>query len=148
MAEGVLRRLLAGSGVDVDSAGTHDFGEGLAPHRLAVAAARRQGYDISGLTGRQVRAHDFHYFDMIVAMDRSNIAALHDACPAGLESKIVRLLDFNRMSIGRDVRDPVDGGPREFEACLRRIETGCAGLARYVVGQGTLARPDFGLMAA
>ena len=53
MAEGVFRSMARQAGLDsaftVDSAGTYDGHTGEPPSRLAIEAAARRGYDISGL---------------------------------------------------------------------------------------------------
>ncbi len=62
-AEGVMRQRLQEHGLDrrveVDSAGLESYHVGDAPDRRAQAAARRRGYDLSGLRARQVDAGVF-----------------------------------------------------------------------------------------
>ena len=58
MAEGVLRSLLAQSGltaeVFVDSAGTHAYHVGSPPDRRGQEAAARRGVDLSAIRARQI----------------------------------------------------------------------------------------------
>src|SRR5690606_13488103 len=76
-AEGVLRHKLHEAGlvgqVQVDSAGTGDWHVGKAPDARTRVAAQRRGYDLSQLRARQVAAEDFARFDLILAMDESNL---------------------------------------------------------------------------
>jgi protein-tyrosine phosphatase len=78
MAEGALRQAAAQRGIDltIDSAGTGGWHVGDPPDPRAIATARARGVDLSGLRGRVVRAEDFHRFDLIVALDRSNLQGL------------------------------------------------------------------------
>ena len=134
MAEAVLRRFLAYRGItaDVDSAGTHDYGIGLPPYPLAVAIGKRRGYNLSRLVGRQVRAHDFFYFDLLVAMDRKVQKQLCAMASGETHQKIRLLMDFNRTRLERDVPDPYGKGPAVFDDVLDRIEAGCKGLAAAI----------------
>ena len=79
-AEGVFRAALLQVGladrVFADSAGIGDWHVGAPPDRRAIQAARRRGYDLTALRGRQVTAGDFSRFGWILAMDLSNLRAL------------------------------------------------------------------------
>jgi protein-tyrosine phosphatase len=109
-------------GIQVESAGTHDYHAGEAPDRRAQDHARRRGYDLSALRARQVRRRDFAEFDCIVAMDRGHLAILEENCPAEHRAKLRMLVK------GRDVPDPYYGGPEGFERVLDLIEAGCLAL--------------------
>jgi protein-tyrosine phosphatase len=65
----------AGLSCTVDSAGTSNEHAGQLPHRLSVAEGKRRGYHV-GHRSRQITESDFVTFDLIVGMDRSNIAKL------------------------------------------------------------------------
>ncbi|MCB6178250.1 low molecular weight phosphotyrosine protein phosphatase [Rhodobacter sp. Har01] len=120
-AEGVFRRLALDAGLNVtaDSAGTGGWHAGDPPHPPAVAAAARRGYDLSDLRARQVTRADFTRFDLILAMDRSNLSDLRALHPGpGAELRLF-LADA-------DVPDPWYTG--EFDRTLDLIETGCRGL--------------------
>lgn len=134
MAEGALRAMFARMGIcaDVDSAGTHDYGEGLRPCPIAVQTARRHGYDISRQVGRQVRHHDFRYFDLILAMDARNRRQLRRFAGRTARNKIMLLLDFSVEFRGGEVMDPFGRGEIAYEEAHQRIISGCVGVARYV----------------
>jgi protein-tyrosine phosphatase len=125
-AEGVMRHLLAERGlngeIEVESAGTGGWHAGSPPDARATATARARGITLEG-AARQVTAADFEDFDLLVAMDRDNLADLRAIAPPGTERKL-RML----VADGRDVPDPYYGGPRGFEEVLDLVETACEGL--------------------
>ena len=79
-AEAVMRDLVEraklADRIVIDSAGTGDWHIGEAPDERAQKAARKRGYDLSMLRGRQVAAADFARFDLFIVMDDANAAAL------------------------------------------------------------------------
>jgi protein-tyrosine phosphatase len=121
-AEGVMRHLLDERGLDgeieVQSAGTGGWHEGSAPDARATEAARARGIVLEG-AARQATRSDFQDFDLLVAMDRENLADLRAIAPPGTEHKVRLLLD------GRDVPDPYYGGSRGFEEVLDLVQAGC-----------------------
>jgi protein-tyrosine phosphatase len=123
----VERAGLAGE-VEVDSAGTHAYhvGEPPDPRSQKVAAAR--GYQLAHLRARRVATADFLRFDMILAMDRDNLAALREVCPPEERHRVDLLLKYARNARTEEVPDPYYGGPEGFERVLDLIEDGCAGL--------------------
>ena len=70
------------AGWKLDSAGTADYHIGAAPDPRSQRAARRRGIDIGGLRARQICAADFESFELILAMDRANLAQLRRLRPA------------------------------------------------------------------
>ena len=133
-AEGVLRRMLAARGpVEVDSAGTHDYHAGAPPSPGAVAAAGRRGYDITGRVARRVKPADFDHFDLILAMDRGNLANLRSIAPSHTRQKIELLLAYGEKYSGKEVPDPYGGPEDGFELAVDMIEDGCRGLAAVLL---------------
>jgi protein-tyrosine phosphatase len=136
MAEGVLRAMLRSRGADdrfeLDSAGTHDYHVGSAPFLLAAETARKRGYDITQCVARRVRASDFDHFDLILAMDRMNIAAMRAIAPTRAKQKIELLMDYGDKYRGRDIPDPYGGQAKDFDLTLDMIEDGCQGLADLI----------------
>ena len=134
MAEGVLRAYGAAKGleIDIDSAGTHDYHVGKPPFPLAVATAKRRGYDITRCVSRRIRPHDFDHFDFILAMDGKNIARLRTICPTRCKPKIELLLEYGDKYHGKEVPDPYGGEVKDFELALDMIEDGCKGLAKLL----------------
>lgn len=136
MAEGVFRKMLADAEVkaelEIDSAGTHEFHAGKAPFEMAVACTQRRGYDITKLVARRVLPHDLDHFDMVLAMDRKNIAHLKSLAPTRCKPKIELLLEYGEKYHGKDVPDPYGGKPKDYEIALDMIEDGCRGLVAYL----------------
>jgi protein-tyrosine phosphatase len=132
-AEGVMRRLLEEEGladrVEIESAGTGGWHVGEPPDERATLAARRRGVTLDG-AARQVRPSDFRDFDLVIAMDRSNLRELLALAPEEDAAEKVRLLrEFDPASSGDlDVPDPYYGGDRGFETVLDLVEAACRGL--------------------
>jgi protein-tyrosine phosphatase len=131
-AEGVLRQRLQAAGladrVSVDSAGTHGYHVGDPPDERAQKHALRRGVDLSRQRARRVRDADFLRFDLLLAMDDDNLAALQRICPAGLEDRVRLLLSFAPDGPIREVPDPYYGGAGGFEQVLDLVELACDGL--------------------
>jgi protein-tyrosine phosphatase len=138
-AEGVLRRLIQERaphlGLEIDSAGTHDYHVGEPPDARAIAAAARRGIDLRSLRARQVSEEDFERFDLIVAMDRANREALLSRSPAEFHGRIRLFMEFADDSNVEDVPDPYYGGPLGFEQVLDLAEEAAAGLLDEVLQQ-------------
>jgi protein-tyrosine phosphatase len=94
--------------------------------------ARRRGYDLSALRARQVADADFERFDLILAMDRDNLADLRDRCPPQHWRKLHLLCEFATRNKSRVVPDPYSGGADGFERVLDLIEDACDGLVRHL----------------
>jgi protein-tyrosine phosphatase len=126
-AEGVFRKLAtqAGLAIHVDSAGTGDWHVGAPPDPRAIEAAAARGYDIGALRARQASLQDFGRFDLIVAMDKKNRAALSRMRPDGNETPVRLMLDFAGYS-DAEVPDPyLEGG---FDRVITLIEAASRGL--------------------
>lgn len=132
MAEGVLRQRLAERElplpVEIDSAGTHGYHQGAPPDPRAQAAALRRGVDISGLRARRVTPEDFARFDLVLAMDDDNHAALLALAAEEHHPKVRLLLEFAGDAGRRSVPDPYYGGMLGFERVLDLVEEAMAGL--------------------
>lgn len=132
LADGAFRRLVDERGlghlIEVDSAGTGDYHIGAPPDARAQAEALKRGIDIGALRARQVHVDDFHDFDYVLAMDRSNHAALDrlrsDDAPARLEL----FLRYAPETGLDEVPDPYFGGAQGFARVFDMIEAAAAGL--------------------
>ena len=122
--------------VEVDSAGTHDYHVGEPPDPRAQAAARKRGYDLSGLRARQVEVADFDRFDLVLAMDFNNLAALQAWCPAGREGRMGLLMPYAQSRRATIVHDPYYRSARDFDHVLDSIEDACKGLLSAVTSDG------------
>jgi protein-tyrosine phosphatase len=131
-AEGVFRSMVAERaphlGLEIDSAGTHDYHVGEPPDSRAIAAAARRGIDLRQLRARQVNDDDFEHFDVIVAMDRLNRATLLERAPGEYHDRVRLFMEFAAGSDVEDVPDPYYGGAPGFERVLDLAEEAAAGL--------------------
>ncbi len=134
-AEGVMRSLIEAEGMDgdveLDSAGTGAWHVGSAPDPRAREAASAQGVTLAG-QARKVEPGDFERFDLIVAMDGSNLRDLRAIAPSPEGSGKVRLLrEFDPASAGGrdlDVPDPYYGGEDGFGTVFEMVRAACQGL--------------------
>lgn len=101
----------------IDSAGTGAWHVGAPPDPRMIAAATARGIDLHPLRARQAEAGDFHRFDHIYAMDRSNHADLADLQPADGTAQLHLFLE------NADVPDPYYGGDAGFDHVLDLIQT-------------------------
>jgi|SRR5690606_32048982 len=118
--------------VQSDSAGTHAFHIGEGADARAIAAARKRGYDLSNHVARLVRPEDFHEFDLILAMDWDNLAALQRQAPRTHHHKLMLLMRFANEFEEATVPDPYYGGPEGFSKALDYIEDACQGVLEVV----------------
>ena len=139
-AEAVLRQRLERAGladqVEVDSAGTHAHHVGSPPDDRSQEAGGRRGYRLEGLRARKVTPLDFERFDLLLAMDRDNLALLEERCPDGQRRKLRRLTEFisgrHPLAGAVVVPDPYYGGPEGFEHVLDLIEAASDGLVEHL----------------
>lgn len=78
-AHAVLRAKVQGLGWQVNSAGTGGWHIGHPPDPRAVAEAEARGYPMADLRAQQFTTADFDWFDLILAMDRSNLRDISGA---------------------------------------------------------------------
>lgn len=114
---------------ELDSAGLYGGHAGELPDDRMRIHARRRGYELTHRS-RPVKASDFDYFDLIVAMDDSNYSRLVNLAPTPEdEKKIVRMIDFVKNFPQYDhVPDPYYQGSEGFELVLDMLEDGCRNL--------------------
>ena len=129
-----LRELGLEEGVEVDSAGTGDWHVGKPPDSRTRQAAQLRGYDLSALRGRQVCAGDFSRFDLILAMDNSNLEHLRRLRPGGAMAELDLFLRRYELALD-EVPDPYYGGEEGFEQVLDLLEQACDGLLRELRGR-------------
>jgi protein-tyrosine phosphatase len=126
MAEGIMRHKIAARGLTdsfaCDSAGFDHSTPGMAADDRAVAAAGRRGIAVETVA-RRVRAADYREFDVILAMDRSNLAALRAGCPQDLQHKLhlVREFDTPPATDGQ-IADPYYGTQSDFELAFEILD--------------------------
>jgi len=135
-AEAVVRALAALEapelGVEVDSAGTAGYHIGEPPDPRMRAAAARRGYNLNALRARIVEPRDFERFDLILAMDRENLAVLQRRAPEAAHARLRLFLEFSPDGEPQEVPDPYYGGPNGFEQVLDLVESAARGLLNYL----------------
>lgn len=131
-AEGVLRQFIRqhglGDKVEVDSAGTHGYHVGEAPDSRTQRAAAARGYDLSQLRARKVARQDLDYFDLILAMDKSNLDNLIRMADPEQRKRIRLFMDYARNFDDKEVPDPYYGLGHGFDLVLDMVEDASLGL--------------------
>ncbi len=132
LAEAALRSAADAAGITmhVDSAGTGDWHVGDPPDHRAQAIAKRHGADISNLRARQVEEEDFRRFDRILALDRSNLAALRVMAPTDGTAELTLLMDAVPGREGEDVHDPYYGNESGFEVTWEDVSAAATALVK------------------
>lgn len=138
LAEGAVRARAATAGLAdrlrIDSAGLGPWHAGSPPDARAVRVAAAAGIDISGQRARQLVPGDFTDFDLVLAMDRSNLAELAARRPA---TATATLDLFVRHGLGTDteVPDPYYGGDDGFAAVLELVIRAGTALVDRLAGE-------------
>lgn len=134
LAEGIYRHLTtaANEKPSIASAGIGAWHIGNPPDRRSINVAAEKGIDISEQRAQQVRTADFFNFDLVVAMDKSNLARLETLLPS---SATARLHLFSQLAFGtlQDVPDPYHGDLADFESVYNMLFSGCSAVvAKFV----------------
>ena len=132
LAEQLFTDLARQAGVaenySVDSAGTGDWHSGESPDPRMVETAAKHGLTLGG-TARQVRREDLEKFDLILAMDEDNRAALLGMARTPSDRAKIRMLrEFDPERGALEVPDPWYGGQDGFEQTYQIIERSVRGL--------------------
>jgi len=131
-AEGVLKKYIENNKleceVEVDSAGTHGYHVGEPPDPRTQRAAMARGYNLSQMRARRVAPQDLEYFDLILAMDRSNLNNLRRLAAPSRHGHIKLLMEYSQNFDDDEVPDPFYGLGHSFDLVLDMIEDACQGL--------------------
>lgn len=129
IAHVVLEDRLARAGLDdrieVTSSGTGGWHHGEPMDRRAAAVLRDAGYDPSRHRARTFSTDWYAENDLILAMDRSNLADMIDQAPTVAQHSQVRMFrEFDPLARDGDdeVPDPWYGGSEGFREVLAMIE--------------------------
>ena len=131
-AEGVLRKYIKnnnlGDKVEVDSAGTHGYHVGEAPDSRTQRAAAIRGYNLTQLRARKVARQDLDYFDLILAMDKSNLDNLQRMATPEQQERIKLFMQYAKNFDDEEVPDPYYGLGHGFDLVLDMVEDASMGL--------------------
>jgi protein-tyrosine phosphatase len=136
-AEAVMRHHVSTNGLDgvieIDSAGTGGWHTGDPADDRAQAEGTRRGIPIDSLA-RKVHGGDLEYFDLVLGMDKANIADLNDLAHTPEQRAKIRLLrEFDPEADGdREVPDPYYGGPNGFADVFDLVDAACRGLIEHL----------------
>lgn len=130
--ESMAREVGLDGHIEVDSSGTGNWHVGHVPDERAVAEARQRGYDLSHLRARQVEVEDFRRFDIIVAMDHSNLTDLKVMQPEDSKAEVRLFLEFSPEAETDEVPDPYYGGVDGFAHVFQLIESASTGLLGHI----------------
>ena len=78
-------------------------------------------------------ARDFDYYDLILAMDEENLAALRERAPAAYRARVRLVMDYAPDALLQAVPDPYYGGAQGFEEVLDLLEDAAEGLLRELL---------------
>lgn len=139
-ADAVFRHQVRAAGLEkliyVDSAGTHAYHIAEPPDRRAQKAALKRGYSMQELRARAIEPNDFEEFHYILAMDRNNLAMLHDHCPPQYSHKLDLLMRYSsQWERCQEIADPYFGGSHGFEVVLDLVEDANQGLLRHILSE-------------
>ena len=123
----VLEERLAEAGLDdrvvVHSSGTGDWHVGRPMDVRAAATLTQAGYDPSRHRAQQYDDSWSRDHDLVLAMDRDNLADL-----GGRSERVALFRDFDPVDPGADVPDPYYGGADGFREVLAMTERTCDAL--------------------
>ena len=144
LAEAVFREEVRKAGLadrfDIDSAGTSNYHIGDQPDPRTVRTAAARGVRLDH-RARQLEPSDFHRFDYVIAMDRSNLARIRrlaDGDSHAAETALMRTWDPEAED-GAEVPDPYYGGDRGFEDVQDIVERAARGLLEHIVAEHDLS---------
>ena len=126
LAEGILKDKVKRAGLkwEVDSAGIGDWHAGELPDQRSIAIARRFGIDITDQRARQIRKEDLLDFDLILAMDDSNLRQVQLLAKQLSQTKaqVEMIMNYSEPGKNRTVPDPYYGGIEGFEKVFHMLD--------------------------
>jgi len=140
LAEGVFQTLVSDQGLQnqiiIHSAGTGHWHVGMPPDERMQATARQKGIQLTS-RAQQIQGTDIRRFDLVLAMDRSNLQAMEYLVSAETAARKLRLFrSFDPEAGGDlDVPDPYYGGDAGFEHVFEIVHRTCPPILDYVKSQ-------------
>lgn len=139
LAEAALREELVAVGlgdeVTVDSAGTGDWNVGKPPDPRMLRAASATGLELAG-SARMIEGQDLANSDLILVMDRQNLADVQALAPdAQTRAKVRLYLDYAGQG-DIEVPDPYHGVDDDFTAVVPVVRDAARSIAASIAGAG------------
>jgi protein-tyrosine phosphatase len=140
-AEAVFKGIVRDKGLagkyEIDSAGTGRWHVGQPADKRMQKHAVKRGYDLTSIARQFDPEYDFDHFDLIVAMDDDNVAALNSLARNSNDvKKIHKMTDYSKEWRYTEVPDPYYGGDEGFELVLDLLEDACEGLLEKTKPKG------------
>ena len=107
-----------GLNVEIDSAGTISNHAGSPPDSRSIEIMTRNNHDISSQRSRIVKHEDFEYYDLILAMDKSNYEDLCSLASNDAQKSKINLV----LPQEGEVPDPYYGGDSGFESVYKMLD--------------------------
>ena len=104
--------------VEIDSAGTISNHAGSPPDSRSIEIMTRNNHDISSQRSRIVKHEDFEYYDLILAMDKSNYEELCSLASNDAQKSKINLV----LPQEGEVPDPYYGGDSGFESVYKMLD--------------------------
>ena len=129
LAEGIFKQLVEDKGlsdqISCDSCGTSNYHIGDQPDPRTRSNAKQNGVVLNH-KARQFDAEDFYRFDLILAMDKSNLGnILNFPESKSSNAKIQLMRDYDPDGQGLDVPDPYFGGEKGFQEVFDILNRSC-----------------------
>jgi protein-tyrosine phosphatase len=94
-------------------------------------AAQKRGIELKG-KARQIEDFDLEYYDLILAMDKSNYEDILSLDRTKkYQDKIKLMCDFTAKFKDKEVPDPYFGGESGFDYVIDLLLDSCEGLLEY-----------------
>lgn len=137
LAQGVFEKCVADEDlqdqIGVSSAGTGSWHVGSPPDGRMQKTANKHGIQLNS-RGQQFQPEDFSDFDLILAMDGSNLSILEQICPDPRKAENLKLFrSFDPEANGDfDVPDPYYGGGKGFEIVYEIVDRTCPKILEFI----------------
>jgi protein-tyrosine phosphatase len=137
LAQGLFQDLVNREKLDqkifISSAGTGNWHIGNLPDERMRQTAQSNGIKLES-RAQQFQSKDFNRFNLVLAMDHSNLVRLSEIAPSTLPpDKLMLFRSFDPESNeDQDVPDPYYGGAKGFEEVYSMIKRTCPPLLDYI----------------
>jgi len=140
LAEGVFQALVIEQGLEnqiiIQSAGTGHWHVGAPPDSRMQATARSKGIQLNS-RAEQIQEADIRRYDLVLAMDRSNLETMEYLVSPQVAAQKLRLFrSFDPEAANDlDVPDPYYGRDDGFEHVFQIVHRTCPPILDYVKSQ-------------